>query len=88
MVYEGDDRILYPLYSGDSKWPLTILLSELEAEEDITGTVGRFCQRGKRTSYIYKKIDRPFYQREDTSVIQCELQNLKRFTPLLMLRSS
>ncbi|OAL30147.1 hypothetical protein AYO20_08863 [Fonsecaea nubica] len=78
-IYEDGERILYPLYSSDSKWPPTIWLSELEIEEDITGAVGRFHQRGERTSYIFKTIDRPFYRRQDTAVIQRELENLKRF---------
>ena len=32
---------------------------------------------GEKIPYVFKKIDRPFYQLEDSAVIQQELQNLR-----------
>jgi tRNA A-37 threonylcarbamoyl transferase component Bud32 len=75
---EDASRVLYPPYVHDPSWP-TRWLSDIQIEEDIVGSAFRVHVGKDKRSYIYKKVDRPFYQPGDTAVIQQKLQNLKLF---------
>ncbi|KAL2048966.1 hypothetical protein ABVK25_010819 [Lepraria finkii] len=81
-VREDPLRVLYPPYSHtyvhDPSWP-TKWLSAIQAEEHIAGSAFRVVLAGEKIPYVFKKIDRPFYQPEDTAIIQQELQNLRLF---------
>ena len=79
-VSMGEDplRIIYPLYVENTLWP-KVWESDIQKEEDITGSAFRVKRAGEKTSYIYKIVDRPFYYRNDTYVFLQELQNLKLF---------
>ncbi|KAL9130624.1 MAG: hypothetical protein Q9217_001238 [Psora testacea] len=71
-------RIIYPPYVQNALWP-KVWESDIQKEEDITGSAFRVKRAGEKTSYIYKIVDRPFYNRKDTYVFLQELQNLKLF---------
>jgi len=75
-IREDPLMVLYPRYAHDASWP-TIWSSTIQAEEHVAGSAFRVLLVGEKISYIFKKVDRPFYQPEDSAVIQQELQNLK-----------
>ena len=81
-VREDPLRVLYPpyyhSYVHDQSWP-TKWLSAIQAEEHIAGSAFRVVLAGEKIPYVFEKIDRPFYQPEDTAIIQQELQNLRLF---------
>lgn len=75
-VREDPSKVLYPRYIHDPSWP-TIWLSTIQEEKHVAGSAIQVVLAGKQIFYIFKKVDRPFYQPWDTTVIQQELQNLK-----------
>ncbi|KAL9031844.1 MAG: hypothetical protein Q9196_000158 [Gyalolechia fulgens] len=75
-IQEDPLRVKYPVYAQDSTLP-EVLLEDISTEEDFNGSAFRVKQAGKGQSYVYKKIDRSFYQPNDTWVLLTELKNLK-----------
>ena len=76
-VREDPLKVLYPPYFHTyMQWPTT-WLSAIQAEEHIAGSAFRVVLAEEKIPYVFKKIDRPFYQLEDSAVIQQELQNLR-----------
>ncbi|EXJ82238.1 serine/threonine protein kinase [Capronia epimyces CBS 606.96] len=79
IIHEDSSRILYPPYTDDDSWPPKILLSEIQTQDHITSSAILVqVLDNTRASYIYKPIERPFYEQSDTTVILQELENLKQ----------
>ena len=75
-IQEDPLRVKYPVYTKDSTLP-EVLLEDISMEKDFNGSVFRVKQAGKSQPYVYKKVDRPFYEPNDTCVFLNELKNLK-----------
>ena len=75
-IQEDPLRIKYPAYAKDSTLP-EVSLEDILTEEDFNGSAFRVKRAGKSQSYVYKKVDRPFYNPYDTWVFLNELKNLK-----------
>ena len=73
---EDSLRIKYPVYAKDLTWP-EVLEEDISTEEDFNGSALRVKRAGDSHCYVYKKVDRPFYEPNDTWVFLNELQNLK-----------
>lgn len=71
-------RVLYPSYVEDTftskRW-----LADIRKKESIAGGVFRVQFDEDINSYIYKEIDKPFYDPADTQIILQEMENLKLF---------
>ncbi|KAL9609465.1 MAG: hypothetical protein Q9167_005771 [Letrouitia subvulpina] len=75
-IQEDPHRIIYPVYAKDSTFSDTPE-ENIYTEEDLNGSILRVKRVGDSQSYIYKRVDRPFYEPSDTWVFLKELQNLK-----------
>ena len=77
-IQEDPLRVKYPVYAKDSTLP-EVLLEDISTEKDFNGSVFRVKRAGESQLYVYKKVDRPFYEPNDTCVFLSELKNLKLF---------
>lgn len=78
-IRQDKSRIIYPTYIDGSPWPPQISYSDIQVQDNITGSAVRVQVLEDKTSFVYKKVDRPFYLQKDTKVILKELHNLKHF---------
>ncbi|KAK3371634.1 hypothetical protein B0T24DRAFT_531983 [Lasiosphaeria ovina] len=54
------------------------MVSEITKEEEIAPGIYVVRLRGDERLYVYKEVDRPQYQPEDTEILQRELRNLEQ----------
>ena len=69
-------RVKYPLLFRDATLP-EVLLDDGYTEETFNESASRVKRAGQSQPYIYKRVDRPFYEPNDTNVFLNELRNLK-----------
>jgi Protein kinase domain len=80
QVWEDPSRTQYPSFVKDLSVPTTALAGI----KTITKIAPGVCRVNissdpKEPCYIFKSIDKPFYEPTDTKVLEQELQNLKLF---------
>ena len=76
QIREDPSRIRYPPFVRDSSVPTTEL-AEVGQIAEVASGISQVRVRAGEQIYIFKSIERPFYQPEDTEILQQELQNLK-----------
>ncbi|KAI9889131.1 MAG: hypothetical protein M1814_005793 [Vezdaea aestivalis] len=90
QVREDPSRIEYPSLVKDIPEPATAL-AELQKNAKVAPGIYRvnIISDVKEQNYIFKSIDKPFYQPRDTKVLEQELANLKlcRHSPVVQLVS-
>ncbi|KAK3933763.1 protein kinase [Diplogelasinospora grovesii] len=76
-VQEDASRVLYPRVSSVAVLPKR-WLSTIEIIDTIGGKVDIVQVAGDVTgTFIYKKVERPFYEQGDTAVFQQEVENMQ-----------
>lgn len=80
QVREDPSRTQYPFFVKDVSVPTTAFAELKEIAQVAPGVprVNTSCD-AKELCYIFKSIDKPFYQLRDTKILEQELQNLKLF---------
>lgn len=80
QAWEDPLRTQYPSFVKDPLVPTTALAG-IKTIAKIAPGVSRvnISSNPKEQCYIFKSIDRPFYEPRDTKVLEQELQNLKLF---------
>jgi serine/threonine protein kinase len=78
QVREDPARIRYPIFVNDLSVP-TITLAGIETIAKVAPGISRVNISSDPRCYIFKSIDKQFYEPRDTKILEQELHNLKLF---------
>lgn len=75
---EDSERVVYPEFLGNVS---SVLLEQVSTLRDLAPATKLVRINSQRKHYAFKTIERPLYQPRDTTMVEKEIQNLRKLSP-------